>query len=135
MARIARAVLIVFAYIFDLLVAAFVLGVGFIGYLTREPMHFELMPYFKGGRLLQVLLAFGALGILALLLAFGRTKILRLPMLLWNIGVLSLLVCAFTRPSYRFSGWDGFMDLVWFTVLAAVALGASWIHFRRTPAA
>jgi hypothetical protein len=40
MARIARAVLIVFTYIFDLLISLFVLGVGAIGYWTREPVHF-----------------------------------------------------------------------------------------------
>jgi hypothetical protein len=135
MARIARAVLIVFTYIFDLLISLFVLGVGAIGYWTREPVHFELIPHFRGTRVLQILLLIGILGIIALVLSFGRTKILRLPLLLWNAGVLSLLVCAFTRSSYRFSGRGDFMDLVWFTLLAVVAVWASWSHFWRTPIA
>jgi hypothetical protein len=84
---------------------------------------------------LQILLLIGILWIIALVLSFGRTMILRLPLLLWNAGVLSLLVCAFTRSSYRFSGRGDFMDLVWFTLLAVVAVWASWSHFWRTPIA
>jgi hypothetical protein len=131
MARIARAVLIVFTYLFNLALAVFTLGIGIMGSWTGEPVHFDLIPL-QGGPLVNTLWGLGAFGILALVLSFGRTKMLRLPMLLWNIAVLSLLVCAFTRPSYRFGGWDDFLNLIWLTVLAIVALWASWSHLRRT---
>jgi len=135
MLRIARAVLIVFTFLFNLLLAVFVLGVGIAGSWTGEPVHFELIPVLKGNLLLYALWGLGAFGVLSLILALGRTKIVRLPMLLWNVAVLSLLVCAFTRSSYRFGGWDDFLNLVYLTGLAVLALWGSWSHLRGTPVA
>ncbi len=132
MARIARAVLVVFAYLFNLLLAVFVLGVGILGSWTGEAVHFNLIPLLEGDALVNALWGGGTFGILALLLSIGRVTALRLPMLLWNIAVLSLLICAFTRSSYRFSGMDDFQRLAGLTALAILALWGSWSHFRHT---
>ena len=132
MARIARAVLMVFTFGFNLLLALFLLGIGILGSWTGEAVHFDLIPLLKDDALVYTLWAGGAFGILALLLSIARVTLLRLPMLLWNIAVLSLLICAFTRSSYRFSGMDDFQRLVALTVLAILALWGSWSHFRHT---
>jgi hypothetical protein len=131
MPRIVRAVLVVFAYLFNLVIAVFVLGVGFMGWLTGEEVHFKLIPVLKGPALVNTLLGLGIFGLLALLLAWGGGKLMRLPLVLCSLVILSLLVCAFTRASYRFDGIDDFWNLVYITLLSILALAGSWMHLRR----
>ena len=134
MLRIVRTVLIVFAYIFVLIMAVFVLGVGFMGWLTGETVHFKLIPVLEGPALVNTLLGLGIFGLLALVLAWRGGKLMRLPMVLCNVVILSLLVYAFTRSSYRFDGIDDFWNLVYVTLLSILALAGSWIHLRRAGA-
>ena len=131
MLRIARTILIVFAYLFVLIIAVFVLGVGFMGWLTEEAVHFKLIPVLEGPALVNTLLGLGIFGLLALVLAWRGGKLMRLPMVLCNLVILSLLICAFTRSSYRFDGIDDFWNLVYVTLLSILALAGSWIHLRR----
>ena len=134
MSRIVRTVLVVFAYIFDLIIALFILGVGFMGSLTGEEVHFKLIPVLEGPTLVNTMLGLGIFGLLALLLASRGGKLMRVPMILWNVVILSLLVCAFTRASYRFDGIDDFWNLVYITLLSILALAGSWMHLRRVGA-
>lgn len=134
MLRIVRTVLIVFAYIFVLIIAVFVLGVGFMGWLTGEEVHFKLIPVLEGPTLVNTLLGLGIFGLLALLLAWRGGKLMRLPMVLCNVVILSLLVSALARSSYRFDGIDDFWNLVYITLFSILALAGSWIHLRRAGA-
>jgi hypothetical protein len=134
MVRIVSTILVVFTYLFDLVIAVFVLGVGFMGSLTGEEVHFKLIPALTGPPLVTAMLALGIFGVLALLLAWRGGKLTRVPMVLWNVVILSLLVCAFTRSSYRFDGVDDFWNLVYITLLSILALAGSWMHLRRAGA-
>jgi len=134
MLRIVRAVLIAFAYIFLLIMAVFVLGVGFMGWLTGEEVQFKLIPVLEGPTLVNTLLGLGIFGLLALVLAWRGGKLMRLPMVLCNLVILSLLVSALARSSYRFDGIDDFWNLVYVTLLSILALAGSWMHMRRAGA-
>jgi hypothetical protein len=134
MLRIVRTVLIVFAYIFVLIMAVFVLGVGFMGWLTGEAVQFKLIPVLEGPTLVNTLLGLGIFGLLALLLAWRGGKLMRLPMVLCNVVILSLLVSALARSSYRFDGIDDFWNLVYITLFSILALAGSWMHLRRAGA-
>jgi len=131
---IVRGILSVFAMVFDLLIAVFLLGVGLLGWLSGEEVHFEIIPLVEGDALLWTLVGAGALGIAAVLLAAARSTAGRILMLLWNVSLVSILVCAFTRPSYRFRGADDVWSLAGFSFLALLALASSWMSWRHSRA-
>lgn len=126
-----------FALAFNLALAVFLFGVGFIGSLQGEQIHFELVPGIDPEYMSLTLMGLGVFGLFSILLAWVRSKLARLPMLLWNLLVCSLLICAFARPSYRFDGIEHLQQGAILFVLSLFALVGSWLVLRaaRSPAA
>ena len=71
----------------------------------------------------------GLFALLATGLAF-RSRVGALLMLGWNVLVVSILVCAFTRSSYTFASMDHFLNGVYFFALSLLALWGGWTNFR-----
>lgn len=119
------------AFPFNFLLGAFLLGVGFIGWVTGHDLHIDELPGVEPESTALTLMGLGAFALLSTILAFQKTRPRRTPMFLWNLLVVGVLVCNLTRPSYRFNGIEhfGYGALAFFTAL--FALLGSWSHLRR----
>ena len=102
--KFVRMALRLIAIVFNLLVALFLLGVGFIGWIEGQDMHFDLVPGVEPENMAVTLIGLAVFALLAIALSLKRSKPARMLMFLWNLLVSSLLVCAFVRPSYKFDG-------------------------------
>jgi hypothetical protein len=118
------------AVLYTLVLSLFLLGVGALALWTGETLHFEVVPLLEGDTLGQALMGMGLLGLIALILLFRLKQPASWLLLLWNLGVISILVCALTRSSYRFAGMDHFVNGVYFSLLALAALLGSWLQVR-----
>ena len=129
--RLVRGLLRVFAFLFNLLLGLFLLGVGVMGYATGEEVRFDLIPGVEGETLIYVLIGSGLYALLAVLLGLGTGRFGGVLMLLWNLLVVSLLIYALARSSYRFRGMEHFETSVIVFLISLLALWGSWAHFRR----
>ena len=118
------------AVLFTLGLSLFLMGVGGLVLWTGETLHFKVVPMLEGDALAQALLAMGLLGLIALILLFRAKRAASWLLLLWNLTVVSVLICALTRSSYRFDGMDHFVNGVYFSLLALAALVGSWCQVR-----
>jgi hypothetical protein len=118
------------AVLFTLGLSLFLVGVGGLVLWSGETLHFEVVPLLEGDALAQALLAMGLLGLITLALLFAAKRAASWLLLLWNLGVVSVLICALTRSSYRFDGMDHFLNGVYFSLLALAALLGSWYQVR-----
>ena len=118
------------ALLFTLILSLFLLGVGALTLASGETLHFDVVPLLEGDVLAQALLAMGILGLIALGLLLRMKAAASWLLFLWNLGVVSVLVCALTRSSYRFEGMDHFLDGVYLSLLALAALVGSWLQVR-----
>lgn len=118
------------AVLFTLVLSLFLAGVGGLALWTGETLHFEVVPLLEGDALAQALLAMGVLGLISLILLLRAKRAASWLLLLWNLGVVSILICALTRSTYRFSGMDHFVDGVYLSLLALAALAGSWCQVR-----
>ena len=118
------------AVLFTLVLSLFLVGVGGLALWTGETLHFEVVPLLEGDALDQALLAMGLLGLISLILLLRAKRAASWLLLLWNLGVVSILICALTRSTYRFSGMDHFVSGVYLSLLALAALAGSWCQVR-----
>lgn len=128
-----RGLLRLLAIIFNLLVGFFLFGVGFIGSLTGEELKFPLVPAVEGEALTWTLMGLGLFALAATVLSLARSKAARMLMLLWNLLVVSLLICALTRTSYRFDGPEDFRNGAIFFAVALLALWGAWAQMKAVP--
>jgi len=132
--RFVRGLLRLLAIVFNLVVGFFLFGVGFIGSLTSEDLHFPLIPGVEGEALTWALMGLGLFALAATVLSLARIKIIRFLMVLWNLLVVGLLICALTRSSYRFDGMEDFRNGMIFSAVAVLALWGAWAQMKATPA-
>jgi hypothetical protein len=131
--RFVRGPLRALAFIFNLVVGFFLFGVGFVGSLAGEDLHFPLIPAVEGDALTWTLMGLGLFALAATFLAFLRIKLVRVLMVLWNLTVVGLLICAMTRSSYRFQGPEDFRNGLIFFALSLLALWGAWAQMKATP--
>ncbi len=131
-----RWLLRLFAIVFNLGVALFLLGVGFIGWLEGHDVNFDLVPGVEPENMALTLIGLALFALLAVALSRKRSKLARMLMFLWNLLVSSLLVCAFTRPSYRFDGMEHLHQGMILFLISLIALYGSWTAIKQlSPAA
>jgi hypothetical protein len=128
--RIVRFFFRAFTVLFNLILGLYLFGVGSVALLSGETFRFDVVPGLEDRTLAGALVAFGLAGVLLTLAALRSIRATAWLTFLWNFLVVSILVCAFTRPSYRFAGMDHFMDGVYLFVLCLVALWGGWLQVR-----
>jgi hypothetical protein len=128
-----RGLLRLLAIIFNLLVGIFLFGIGFIGSLAGEELNFPLIPGVEGEALTWTLIGLGLFALAATVLSLARSKAVRMLMVLWNLLVVGLLICALTRSSYRFGGADDFRNGAIFFAVSLLALWGAWAQMKATP--
>ena len=125
-----RGVLRLAAFAFNLVLGLFLLGVGLLGWWSGETVRLDVIPLVEGEDLVLTLLAAGLFALLTIVLALPQSRFGAVPMLLWDLLVVGILICAFTRSSYTFAGIDHFLNLVYGFLVSVLALLGSWIHLR-----
>lgn len=125
-----RGLLRLLAFVFNIVVGFLLFGIGFVGSLAGEDMHFPLVPAVEGEALKWTLMGLGLFALLSTLLALLPSKPIRFLMLLWNLLVVALLICALTRTSYRFDGMEHFQRGAIFFAVAVLALWGAWSQLK-----
>lgn len=118
------------AVAFTLAVSLFLLGTGLLALGNADTLRFDVVPLLTGEALARFLTGMGILGLAALVLLFRLRSLASWLLLLWNLAVVSILLCAVTRPSYQFDGMDHFVNGVYLFLLALAALWGSWFQIR-----
>jgi hypothetical protein len=119
--------------IFNLGLALFLLGVGSIALASGEELHLKVIPGIAGEALKFTLIGAGLFALVSIFAAKSSRKRGRLLMFFWNLLVVSILVCALTRPSYRFHGAEQLCAGAVLFGLSILALWGSWLHVRSAP--
>ena len=122
------------SYLFSLFAGLFLFGVGIIGWVAGEELHFELVPGVEPESMAVTLLAVGAFALLSLILAVRGGALGRRLLFVWNLLVFALLVSALTRPSYRFEGLEHVQQGAVLFVISMAALAGSWSAMRSAGA-
>ncbi len=125
-----RGLLRLLAFVFNIAAGFFLFGVGFLGSLAGEDIHFPLVPAVEGEALKWTLMGLGLFALVAVVLALLPAKPLRLLMVLWNLLVVALLICAATRTDYRFNGPDQLRDGAILLAVALLALWGAWVQMK-----
>ena len=133
--KFVRLILRLFATVFNLVVALFLLGVGFIGWMEGHDVHFDLVPGVEPENMAVTLIGLALFALLAIALSLKRSKLARMLMLLWNLLVSGLLVCAFARPSYKFDGMEHLHQGIILFLISLIALYGSWTAIKQASAA
>lgn len=118
------------AVAFTLVVSLFLLGVGLLALGNADTLRFDVVPLLSGEALARFLTGMGILGLGALVMLFRLKSLASWLLLLWNLAVVSILLCAVTRPSYQFDGMEHFVNGVYLFLLALAALWGSWFQVR-----
>ena len=129
--KFVRWLLRLFAIVFNLVVALFLLGVGFIAWIEGQDVNFDLVPGVEPENMALTLVGLALFALLAVALSLKRSKLARMLMLLWNLLVSSLLVCAFARPSYKFDGMEHLHQGLIFFLISLIALWGSWTAMKQ----
>jgi hypothetical protein len=132
--RFVRGPLRLLAIIFNLVVGFFLFGVGFIGSLTGEDLHFPLVPV-GGDALSLTLMGLGLFALAATVLSLVRSSVVRFLMVLWNLLVVGLVGYAIVRSSYRFNGPEDFRNGMIFFAVSLLALWGAWAQMRAASSA
>jgi hypothetical protein len=127
---ILRGLLRLLAFVFNIAAGLFLLGIGFIGSLTGEAIHFPLIPGVEGETLKWTLIGLGLFAVASTLLALLPVTPLRFLMVLWNLLVVGLMICAVTRSSYRFAGMEDFRQGTIFFGVSLLALWGAWAQMK-----
>lgn len=125
-----KALLRVYSYIYEAVLALFALGVSSMALSTGSPLGLTFLPW-TGLDLSYWLLLLGATGLLFLLMALGGK--LRALFFLWSLVVFVLLFRGFFLTAYSFSGPVKFKPAVWLTLGALVAAIGAWPWPKRGP--
>ncbi|MEX2300831.1 MAG: hypothetical protein WD733_07845 [Bryobacterales bacterium] len=132
--RFVRGLLRLLAIVFNLVVGFFLFGVGFIGSLTGEDLHFPLIPV-GGDALTWTLMGLGLFALAATVLSLVRLSVVRFLMVLWNLLVVGLVGYAIVRSSYRFNGPEDFRNGMIFFAVSLLALWGAWAQMRAATSA
>lgn len=127
---ILRGLLRLLAFVFNIATGLFLFGVGFIGSLAGEDVQFPLVPVMEGETLKWTLMGLGLFALASTVLALLPVKPLRLLMVLWNLLVVGLLICAVTRSSYRFDGMGHFRQGAIVFAISLLALWGAWAQMK-----
>ena len=107
-----------YAYLYHLVLALFLLGIGLTALANGKNLNLGMLPW-EGSKLTQGVLILGVVGLICVLLAL--TGWLRWLFGLWALAVLVLMVRGFYLTPYTFSSADQFQGAIWLTI---GALGA-----------
>lgn len=120
----------VFAYLYQLALSLFLIGLGLVAWASRPTdLNLGMLPW-EGAALTRIILALGIVGLACVLLAGSR---LRWIFPLWCLFVLILMIRGFFLSSYSFAGTNEFQFAVWLTAGALIAfLGSLGVLRRRT---
>ena len=125
-----RGLLRLLAFVFNIAVGLFLFGIGFIGSLSGEDISFPLVPGVIGETLKWTLMGLGLFALASTILALLPVKPVRLLMVLWNLLVVGLLICAVTRSSYRFDGTEHFRQGAILFAISLLALWGAWAQLK-----
>ncbi len=115
---ILKALLRVFSYIFEGLLALFALGISAVALGSHNPLNLTFLPW-TGEKLTYVLLPLALVGLLLVLLAMGGR--LRGLYFLWSVAVFAVLFRGFFLTGYKFLESVPFKPAVYLTLGAFVA--------------
>jgi len=118
----------VYAYLFHLLLALLLLGMGFVALLSHKDLTLGMLPW-HGTTVVPAVLAMGAVGFVCVVLAM--TGAVRWLFPLWALFALAMMFRGFFVSSYAFSNAAEFRFAVWVTVGALLAFLASLSLLRR----
>ena len=122
-------VLRVFAYLFELVLSFFLIGLGIVAWVSGANSLSFGMQFWEGVTLKWIILIAGIVGLASLLLAGSR---LRWTFPVWSLLVLVMMVRGFFLSSYSFAGANQFQFAVWLTAGALLAfLGSLGVLRRR----
>ncbi|HTA71370.1 MAG TPA: hypothetical protein VK776_23955 [Bryobacteraceae bacterium] len=122
-------VLRVFAYLFELVLSFFLIGLGIVAWVSGSNSLSFGMQFWEGVTLKWIILIAGIVGLASLLLAGSR---LRWIFPVWSFLVLVMMVRGFFLSSYSFAGANQFQFAVWLTAGALLAfLGSLGVLRRR----
>ncbi len=123
-----KALLRVYAYIFEGLLALFLMAIAAMAFSSHTPLNLGFLPW-KGNPLLWWLLGSCGFGMVSLLLALGGK--LRALFFLWSLAVLVMLFRGLFLSTYSFTGPLSFKSAVWLTVAALFGAIGAWPWARR----
>jgi hypothetical protein len=117
----------------NLALALFLGGMGLIGVLDGSKMRFDIIPASEES-MAQVLLYSGIGGLIAVVFALRSGRAPRILLVVWSLLVSGILICAFTRSSYRFDGEEHFRLGVWLFLGSLLLLFGSYMHWKLAKA-
>jgi len=122
-------VLRVFAYLFELVLSFFLIGLGIVAWVSGSNSLSFGMQFWEGVTLKWIILIAGIVGLASLLVAGSRWRWI-FPV--WSFLVLVMMVRGFFLSSSSFAGANQFQFAVWLTAGALLAfLGSLGVLRRR----
>jgi hypothetical protein len=119
---VTKALLRAYSYIFEGLLALFVIAICGVALATHSPLNLAFLPW-TGVALTYWLLSLAVAGLVTLLLALGGK--VRVLFFLWSLAVFVLLFKGLFVSFYSFAGPVSFKTAAWLTLGSLVgALGA-----------
>jgi hypothetical protein len=125
-----KALLRVYSYLFEGLLALFTLGISYLALSTGIPLNLGFLPW--TGQKLSYWLLFSALSGLLFLLRATAGK-LRVLFFLWSLAVFVMLFRGFFLTAYPFSGPVKFKPAVCLTLAALFGAIGAWPWKKRDP--
>src|SRR5260370_31684815 len=120
----------VYSYLYHLLLALFLFGIGVVA-IDTHTLHFNMLPW-KGRTLICWLLGVSLFGLLSIVLAWLNK--LRFLFLLYSLGVFGMMLRGYFLGGYAFSGKDEFRFAICFTLGDVFAIPGAWAHIRTKAA-
>jgi hypothetical protein len=118
----------VYAYVFHLLLALLLLGMGFIALISHKDLTLGMLPW-QGATVVPAVLALGAVGFVCVVLAVTGAARWLFP--LWTLFALVMMFRGFFMSSYAFTSAAEFRYAAWGTLGALVAFLASLSLWSR----
>ena len=119
-----------YAYLYHLVLALFLIGIGLMAVANGKDLNLGMLPW-EGSKVTQGVLVLGVLGLVCVLLAIAGW--LRWLFPFWALAVLVLMFRGFFLAPYTFSGADQFRGAVWLTIGALGAFLGSLSGSGRKP--
>jgi hypothetical protein len=120
--------LLVFAWLFELAVSLFLIGLGLVAWASGpENLQVGMFPW-EGAALERIVLIAGLVGLVSVIAA-GTSWRWLFP--LWSLFAVVMMIRGFFLSSYSFAGTEPFQIALWLTAGALVALVGSLRVFKR----
>lgn len=116
----------------NLPLSLFLLVLGLFGAYLGADMEIDVIPASPESMSTWLIFS-GLFGLVAWVLALRAGRGSRFLLVLWSLLVSSILVCAFTRGSYRFDGMEDFRSGVWIFLGSVLLLIGSYFRWKITP--